>query len=539
MSLATVFPQAADIPPQFAHKGEITQREYLVNGELVQWPGDLSPVVSPVYLRSAPNDELQQVVLGHTPLLDADTALKALDSAVNAYDLGRGAWPTMAVLERIQHVEKFLGLMQLQRDEVIRLLMWEIGKTYPDAAKEFDRTCDYIRDTIEALKQQDRDASHFIIEQGSLGKIRRVPVGVALCMGPFNYPLNETFTTLIPALIMGNTVIFKPAKYGVLLIQPLLQAFLQSFPPGVINIIYGRGRETVGVLMESGKIDLFAFIGTNKGASDLKRMHPKPHRLRAVLGLDAKNPAIILPDADMQRTVKECVAGSLSFNGQRCTALKILFVHYSRAAELVDKLASAISALKAGMPWEQGVAITPLPEPGKTQFLAELLKDALDKGAALQNPDGGQTTASLFTPALLYPVNSSMRLYNEEQFGPLVPVVPYSDISEVIDYVVNANFGQQLSIFGQDAQRVGELVDIFANQVGRININSQCQRGPDSFPFNGRKDSAEGTLSVVDALRQFSTPTLVAAKYQQDDIDFVKQMVKMRSSHFLATDFLF
>ena len=143
---------------------------------------------------------------------------------------------------------------------------------------------------------------------------------VALCLGPFNYPLNETFTTLIPALIMGNTVIFKPAKYGVLLIQPLLQAFLQSFPPGVINIIYGRGRETVGVLMESGKIDLFAFIGTNKGASDLKRMHPKPHRLRAVLGLDAKNPAIILPDADMARTVKECLAGSFPFNGRKDSA---------------------------------------------------------------------------------------------------------------------------------------------------------------------------------------------------------------------------
>ncbi|MDP5133968.1 MAG: NADP-dependent glyceraldehyde-3-phosphate dehydrogenase [Paraglaciecola sp.] len=539
MSLIKVFPRAADIPVEFAHSIEITQREYLLNGDLIQWQGELSPVVSPVYLRSEHNDELQQVVLGHTPLLNADTALKALDSAVKAYDLGRGAWPTMPVLERIQHVETFLGFMQQQRVEVIRLLMWEIGKTYPDALKEFDRTCDYIRDTIAALKQQDRDASHFVIEQGSLGKIRRVPVGVALCMGPFNYPLNETFTTLIPALIMGNTVIFKPAKYGVLLIQPLLQAFKQSFPPGVINIIYGRGRETVGVLMESGKIDLFAFIGTNKGASDLKRMHPKPHRLRAVLGLDAKNPAIILSDAHISRTVKECLAGSLSFNGQRCTALKILFVHQSLAAELVEKLGAAIAELKAGMPWQSGVAITPLPEPGKTAFLTELLQDALSKGAKLQNAGGGETGASLFIPALLYPVNSSMRLYSEEQFGPLVPVVPYDDINDVIDYVVNSNFGQQLSIFGQNAQQVGELIDIFANQVGRININTQCQRGPDSFPFNGRKDSAEGTLSVIDALRQFSTPTLVAAKYQDSDVEFVRKMVSSRSSRFLTTDFLF
>ena len=113
--------------------------------------------------------------------------------------------------------------MQAVRDEVVRLLMWEIGKTLPDAAKEFDRTVEYIRDTIEALKDLDRTSSRFAVEQGFVAQIRRSPLGVVLCMGPFNYPLNETFTTLIPALIMGNTVIFKPPKYGVLLHAPLLR----------------------------------------------------------------------------------------------------------------------------------------------------------------------------------------------------------------------------------------------------------------------------------------------------------------------------
>jgi glyceraldehyde-3-phosphate dehydrogenase (NADP+) len=176
----------------------------------------------------------------------------ALDSSVKAYDQGHGLWPMMTVANRIEHVETFLTMMRAKRDEVIKLLMWEIGKTKIDAAKEFDRTCDYIVDTIDALKEQDRNASRFEQEQGILAQIRRMPLGVALCMGPYNYPLNETFTTLIPALIMGNCVIFKPAKYGVLLIRPLLEAFKESFPPGVINIIYGRGRETVGSLMETG-----------------------------------------------------------------------------------------------------------------------------------------------------------------------------------------------------------------------------------------------------------------------------------------------
>ena len=110
--------------------------------------------------------------------------------------------------------------------------MWEIGKNLADSEKEFDRTVEYIEGTIEALKDLDRVSSRFIVEQGVFAQIRRAPLGVVLCMGPFNYPLNETFTTLIPALIMGNTVVMKPAKHGVLLLEPLLEAFRDSFPPG-------------------------------------------------------------------------------------------------------------------------------------------------------------------------------------------------------------------------------------------------------------------------------------------------------------------
>jgi len=539
VELHELFPTAEQVPAAMALGEPKIQRRYLIGGALKSWQGELAPVLSPVCLRHSQTGELTPAVLGATPLLDGAAAMQALDAALAAYDLGRGVWPSLPVLERVLHVEKFLAAMLKKRDEVIRLLMWEIGKNQLDASKEFDRTCDYIRDTIHALKQQDRNASHFVVEQGTIGKIRRVAVGVALCMGPFNYPLNETFTTLIPALIMGNTVIFKPAKYGVLLIEPLLEAFADSFPPGVINIIYGRGRETVGVLMESGKVDLFAFIGTNKGASDLKKLHPKPHRLRAVLGLDAKNPAIVLPCADMDLAVKEAVSGALSFNGQRCTALKILFVHQSIAAEFVKKLADEVAALKLGMPWQDGVQITPLPEPGKTAYLTALLNDALAHGAKVINPGGGAVAGSMFAPAVLYPVDPQMRLYQEEQFGPLVPVVPFTDIEQVIDYVIHADFGQQLSIFGRTPEVVGMLVDIFANQVGRINLNNQCQRSPDSFPFTGRKDSAEGTLSVEDALLQFSIPTLVAAKQNAGQINLLKAMISNRSSNFLATDFLF
>ncbi|MFJ4374097.1 NADP-dependent glyceraldehyde-3-phosphate dehydrogenase [Pseudomonas japonica] len=536
--LDSLFPTAEEIPEAYRLGAPLEQRDYLVNGQLRHWQGPLATVLSPVWLKDADGNE-QQVILGSAPLLDADTALDALDAAVHAYDKGRGAWPTMRVAERIRHVEGFLGRMREQREAVVKLLMWEIGKNLKDAEKEFDRTCDYIVDTIGALKELDRRSSRFELEQDTLGQIRRAPLGVALCMGPYNYPLNETFTTLIPALIMGNTVVFKPAKFGVLLIRPLLEAFRDSFPAGVINVIYGRGRETVSALMASGKVDVFAFIGTNKAASDLKKLHPRPHRLRAALGLDAKNPGIVLPEVDLDNAVSEALTGALSFNGQRCTALKILFVHEQVVDAFLEKFQARLAALKPGMPWTPGVALTPLPEPGKIDYLNGLVDDALGHGARVLNPGGGQSRGSFFYPALLYPVNPAMRVYHEEQFGPLVPVVPYRDLQTVIDYVLDSDFGQQLSLFGTSSKEIGLLVDTFANQVGRININAQCQRGPDTFPFNGRKNSAEGTLSVHDALRTFSIRTLVATRFQDANKQLISDIIRNRESSFLTTDYIF
>ncbi len=535
--LSDIFPTEESIPAAARLPKPIEQREYLINGELRIWQGDLNPVMSPVFLKKG--NTYEQKTIGSTPLLTSTEALQALDAAVHAYDLGHGTWPLMTVIERIEHVEKFLIKMREQRTVIVNLLMWEIGKALKDSEKEFDRTCDYIVDTINALKELDRNSAKFVQEQGIMGQVRRVPLGVALCMGPFNYPLNETFTTLFPALIMGNTVVFKPAKYGVLLIRPLLEAFRDSFPPGVINIIYGRGRETVGSLMETGKIDVFAFIGTNKGANELKKLHPKSHRLKAILGLDAKNPAIVMPDADIDNAVAECLTGTLSFNGQRCTALKILFIHRSILDIFIKKLIDSIAKLKPGMPWDPGVSLTPVPEPGKIDYLKGLVEDAVANGARVMNPNGGAVLNTFFYPAVLYPVNEKMKVYSEEQFGPVIPIVAFEKDEEPINYVLNSQFGQQLSIFGKDSKKIGRYIDAFANQVGRINLNTQCQRGPDSFPFNGRKDSAEGTLSIRDALRVFSIRTLVAAKSTPENKQIIGSILKNRESAFLSTDYIF
>ncbi|MGE5549614.1 MAG: NADP-dependent glyceraldehyde-3-phosphate dehydrogenase [Bacteroidota bacterium] len=531
-----LFPTESDLPSAL-RPAPVDQTEYLVAGELRHWDGPAQEVLSPVCIRSG--EALSRAVLGRYPLLDEPAVLAALAAAVKAYDSGRGAWPTMPVGERIARVEEFAFRMKERRAEIVALLMWEIGKSLVDAEKEFDRTIYYIRDTVDALKELDHNSSRFVAAEGVISQIRRAPLGVALCLGPFNYPLNETFTTLIPALIMGNAAVCKPPKLGTLLFRPLLEIFRDVFPPGVVNFVYGRGASIIGPLMATGQVDVLAFIGTSKAADIIKKQHPRPHRLRSVLGLDAKNPAIVLPDADLDLAVSECLCGALTFNGQRCTALKILFVHMQVADKFLAKLARAINDLKAGMPWVDGVTITPLPEQGKTEYLTELVEEAKRGGAEVINDGGGAACGTFFYPALVYPVKEGMRLYHEEQFGPVIPVVPFDDLETPVRYIEESNYGQQVSLFGRDPEEIARLIDPLVNQLCRVNLNSQCQRGPDIFPFTGRKDSAEGTLSVSDALRVFSIRTLVAAKGTEANKELLTRIVRERRSNFLSTDYLF
>jgi glyceraldehyde-3-phosphate dehydrogenase (NADP+) len=539
--VAGLFPAWDAVPPEadFAPGGGTYPHGvlYLIDGEIRRWDGETHAVESPVCV--ARDGSTERRPLGPHAALTKEEALAALAAAGRAYDGGHGAWPTMKVGARIEAVEAFCAAMAAVREESVRLLMWEIGKTRADAEKEFDRTVQYIRDTVEALKEIDRSAGRFSRNAGILAQIRRAPLGVVLCMGPFNYPLNETFTTLLPALIMGNTVVAKLPRFGMLCQAPLLKAFAASFPRGVVNVINGDGRVVAGPLVETGEIAALAFIGSAKVANLLKKQHPRPNRLRCILGLDAKNPAIVLPDADLDLAVRECVVGALSFNGQRCTALKLLFVHRSVADAFLQKLSDAVDALPFGLPWEPGVKLTPLPEHGKAEQMARLVEDAAGQGARIVNRHGGRTNRTFYFPAVVFPVKAGMALHAVEQFGPVVPVAVYDDPEEFVSYVEACNYGQQASLFGRDARTIGRLVDVLANQVCRVNLNAQCQRGPDVYPVTGRKDSAEATLSVSDALRCFSIRSMVAAPEGEANVALLRDVIAGRTSNFVNTDYIF
>ena len=178
-----------EIPQEFQIKELTRQSTYLLDGELIEWNGATSEVYSTI----SSTEDYKPTLLGTIPTLTEKEALLALDAASNAYGKGQGLWPTMKVADRVACMETFVEQMKTKRDEVVKLLMWEIGKNLPDSQKEFDRTVEYIYDTIEDYKQLDRDSAKFHKESGVHAHIRRGPLGVVLCLGPYNYPLNETF----------------------------------------------------------------------------------------------------------------------------------------------------------------------------------------------------------------------------------------------------------------------------------------------------------------------------------------------------------
>lgn len=529
--------QIGNIDTSVKFDNQIHCKHYLVDGELKNWKGNTSNVYSTIFTENK-EGEVGPTLLGSIPDMETEAAIDALNAAEKAFNRGQGAWPTMKVKDRLKCLDTFAGKMKEHREQVVELLMWEIGKNKADSYKEFDRTVDYIYDTIDAYKKLDRKSAKFEKEAGIHAHIRRGPLGVVLCLGPYNYPLNETFCLLIPAIIMGNTAIFKPAKHGVLLITPLLKAFYESFPPGVVNIVFGRGRKIASPIMETGKIDVLALIGHSTSAVALQDLHPNKNRLRLVLGLEAKNPGIILPDADLDLTIKECISGTLSYNGQRCTALKMLFVHESIVEEFNARFAKEVDKLTYGLPWDEGAFLTPLPEPNKPAYIQELIADAKAKGAKVLNKKGGKLTHNYSYPAVLYPVTNDMDVYHEEQFGPVIPIMSYKDINEPLDVMAASEYGQQVSLFGRDIRKIGPLVDVLANLVCRVNLNSACQRGPDVYPFTGRKNSAVSTLSVYDALRSFSIRTFIAAKDNSYNNEILDALMDSKESNFVNTEYL-
>ena len=521
-SLAQLFPTANEVPESARVRPADHPPLMLIDGKVrVAASADLSvPVYSRVAVRNG--SELEPVLVGHEPKVGAAEAIEAIDASNRALAGGSGPWPTATVEARCAAVEKFAARLGAETETIARLLMWEIGKPIASARAEVTRSIDYIKDTIADYRSLGVGAMYSGVAGKTTHHAKDVmrPLGQVLCVAPFNYPINEFLTTIIPALLVGNVVIAKTPRFGTLANQHLMAAFAEAFPPGVVSLLPGDGRVVLPAVIShkfndvfgtpKGTIDVLAFIGSEGAANAILGHHPTPSFIHKILGLGAKNAAVVLRGANVEDTAAKLAKGSLGFNGQRCTAEKIIFVPTGADGDaLVSTLANRVAKLPLGMPWDPNAAITPLPEANKLQWMWSMIEDAVGRGAKVVNDRGGTGYFSIMRPAVVDRVATGMRLFHEEQFGPIGPIARYSSLAEVIDWHVRSPYGQQVGIHGGDTPERRALVQTLAAFVARVNINDVCQRGPDTFGFTAADKSGFGTLSIRAALLSFSRHTII------------------------------
>jgi glyceraldehyde-3-phosphate dehydrogenase (NADP+) len=256
--------------------------------------------------------------------------------------------------------------------------------------------------------------------------------------------------------------------------------------------------------------------------------------------------------SELSSALDQAVLGALSFNGQRCTALKLFFIPKANGDSFAKMLAERVEGKTVGLPWQTWnneddgsessySSITPLPNQKRVDLMKRLIDDAVKKGAKILNEGGGDIVggpdSTLMVPAVLYPVTPDMDIYYEEQFGPVVPIATYESLDTVLEYGRDGIYGQQVSIFlsGDETSTDSAvtLLDQFSSIFGKININSQCGRSPDTLPFSGRRSSAMGVMSVKHALLEFSIPTVVAYKDSRVNDEILQSMEE--SSKFLQS----
>lgn len=441
--------------------------------------GETIAIVSP-YLKTS---------IGSVQALTQDEVNQCIQSAKAA----QPDWSLMSIYDRAHYLHAWADELLKMKEELATIMMKEVGKAYQDAIKEVERTADLIHYTVEEaihLSGESLNGEHFPGgSRSKLAVIERVPLGVVLAISPFNYPVNLAAAKLAPALITGNTVIFKPATQGSISGTKMIEALAKTnLPAGVLNLVTGKGSVIGDYLIEHDDIALVTFTG---GTSTGERIAQKAKMIPLVMELGGKDPAIICEDANLELAAKQIVSGAYSYSGQRCTAIKRVLVHRSVADELVSLIQSEVEKLSVGSP-EVNATIVPLIDEQSADFVQGLIDDALEKGATLVL--GNKREENLIYPTLLDHVTKEMRIAWEEPFGPVLPIIRVDSQEEAIEIANASEYGLQASVFTQNLDKA--LTIARKLETGSIQINGRTERGPDHLPFIGIKKSGLGIQGV-------------------------------------------
>ncbi len=374
-------------------------------------------------------------------------------------------------------IHQFIVLIQQNKDHLAELILHQVAKTKQEALNEINRTIEFIEFCIKEHDYVIKHQKDFVYQ----------PLGVVTIICSFNYPFNLVVTKIIMALLTNNTVVFKASLNTCLIADEIVRLFqLSGFDSNIVNAINVNDIELYKYLYKNKYIKYLFFTGSSRVAKKIiKQLNP---RIKYNIEGSAKNIAIIWKDADMQSTIKNIIKGVFSFNGQRCTALKLIVVHTDVYYQLIDLLKQEIKQLKVGSAIDDNNQITELISLKAVQYNIDLMKDAISKNA--KNIFDIKSKDNILYPNLIIDINNKCKLFKQEQFAPICCLTKVNNELELLKVLKSSEFGLQGSVFTKNKQLINNLINQW--EVGRININSACARSPDNLPFIGYKDSGFG-----------------------------------------------
>ncbi|WP_113671070.1 NADP-dependent glyceraldehyde-3-phosphate dehydrogenase [Vallitalea guaymasensis] len=454
------------------------------------------------------NSPINEEEVGKIQAMTGEEVDKVVSKAQSSF----GVWADKPVSERADIIHKSAAILEENSEEIANILTKEIAKDIKSARSEVIRTVDFIRFTADEGKRiqgetLQGDGFHGF-SKDKLAFVTREPVGVVLAISPFNYPVNLSASKIAPALMAGNSVVFKPPTQGSISALYLAKVFQEAgLPNGVLNTITGKGSEIGDYIIKHKEIDLINFTGSSevgRHISEVTSMVP------SIMELGGKDAAIVLEDADLEHAANNIVKGAFSYSGQRCTALKRVLVLESIADRLVDLITEYVSKLKVGNPFDD-VTITPLISNKAADFVQGLIDDAIDKGATLKI--GNKREGNLLYPTVFDNVTTDMRIAWEEPFGPVLPIIRVKNIDEAVDIANASEYGLQSSIFTNDIDDAFHIARLL--EVGTVQINNKTERGPDHFPFLGVKSSGMGTQGIRYSIEAMSRPKAIVVNLRE------------------------
>lgn len=427
-----------------------------------------------------------------------------VDGVMAAAAAAHGQWEATPMYQRVKIMHLAADWIRHFAHPLTALLVREIGKTNEEAAGEIRRTADlidYCADEAQSLHGETLDSDAFPgYDKGRIGLVERVAWGTVLAIAPFNYPINLSASKLAPALLMGNSVVFKPPTQGGISALHLAQIFVKSgIPDGALSVVTGAGAEIGDYLVSHPGVDCITFTGSSDtGEAIAKRAGMKP----LVFECGGNNPAIVLPDADMHLAAREIIKGAFSYAGQRCTAIKYILAMPATLEALLPVLMGELGEkVKMGDPRSPETKLVgPVISVSAAEHIQALVDETVKAGADVVA--GGKRNGAFIEPTILAGVRPQMPAVAHEVFGPVVSLIAVKDTEEAVGIVNASRFGLQASVFTRD-EGAGIVVAKRLN-VGTVQINGSPQRGPDHFPFLGVKRSGLGVQGVRYSLEEMS-----------------------------------